>query len=144
MRLFLGVVIAALSLLMAIPIAFAQETAIPASDIFGVVRPYIIEIIGVIAAAAIALVAKKISSLAGIEIEAKHREALQSALENAARLAMAHVDRKLDGKAIDVGSPALHDGIVYVIESVPDAVKYFGLSPERIADLIRPKLIPKA
>lgn len=76
----------------------------------------------------------KVFQKAGIEIEAKHREALQSALQSAAALALARAGAKgaIPTLAVD-----------YVKNSVPDAVAQFGLDDNRIRELIAPKLIEK-
>lgn len=81
---------------------------------------------------------KKFHDLTGINIEARRREALQSALNNGASLVL---DKVSTPDTIDIRSPAVATAIRYVLESVPDAVAYFGLTPERIADLLRPKIV---
>ncbi|MFB2553355.1 hypothetical protein [Ensifer soli] len=63
----------------------------------------------------------------GIEIEAKRREALQSALSNAAKLLL------LDDGDMD-------DAVFYVRRSVPDALAYFGLDDEDIETYLAPKI----
>lgn len=125
--------------------AFAQDTTgISADSILDIVQPYIAEIVSILIAAIVAFVARQVQKYTGIQIEAKHREALQSALENAARIVLGNLEAKAKGSSVSLGSAYLDAGVKYVLKSVPDAVSYFGLSPERIGELIRPKLIPKA
>lgn len=76
----------------------------------------------------------KLFQKAGIDIEARHREALQSALQNAALIALS----RATGKGV-VPSAAIE----YVKQNVPDAVSKFGLSDDRIGQLIEPKLVQK-
>ena len=65
----------------------------------------------------------------GISIEGKHRDALQSALANGARLLLQ------PGGTID-------DAIEYVLQSVPDALKRFGKSsPDDIRTLLEPHIL---
>lgn len=131
--------------MLTIPIAaFAQDAAVPVEKITGILQPYLVEIVSVLIAAAVAFVARQVTKITGIQIEANHRDALQSALENGARLILDRLDQQVAGKTINVKSAPLADGINYVLASVPDAVTYFGLTPDRIGDLLRPKLIPKA
>lgn len=66
----------------------------------------------------------------GLDIEAQHRDALQSALTNAAMIAIARGSR----------NGATGAAIGYVKKSVPDAVKKFGLDDGKILDLIRPHI----
>lgn len=63
----------------------------------------------------------------GIEIEARHREALQSALANAARLILAGATRS--------------EGVSYVMSSVPDALKALKVDGAgKIEGLLEPHL----
>jgi lysylphosphatidylglycerol synthetase-like protein (DUF2156 family) len=93
--------------------------------IYGAVRPYIAEMIGLVVAAIVAYLVQLIRRWTGIEIEARHREALQSALANAAMV------------AADRGVAA---GAAYVEHSVPDALKHFKLDQAGIQRLLEPKL----
>lgn len=78
----------------------------------------ILQGVGIVVTALIAWVATAIKKQTGIEIEAKHREALHSALMTGARLALA---KQLTGaKAIEVIGG-------WVIEAVPDALDHFGI-----------------
>lgn len=63
----------------------------------------------------------------GIEIEARHREALQSALANAARIAIEKGDVK--------------EGVNYVARSVPDAIKALAVDgADHIEELLAPHI----
>lgn len=126
-----------LAVLMSWP-ALAQDTIVDTAGFFGWLRPYVVELVGLVIAAAITWATKKFHDLTGIQIEAKHREALQSALRNGANLAL---DKLPSGGTIDVRSAPVAAAIRYVLESVPDAVKYFELTPDKIADLLKPKLV---
>lgn len=81
----------------------------------------------------------------GIDIEAQHREALQSALHNAALVAVG----KLTGKE-PVGATTLRNELArvpvnmavdYVQKSVPDAIGKFGLDQNKIVNLLQPHLV---
>lgn len=74
----------------------------------------------------------------GIEVEAKHREALQSALRNAALITVQKaVERGVTGNltALDV---VKEPAIDYIRQSVPDAIKKFSLDDARIKKLLEP------
>lgn len=81
----------------------------------------------------------------GIDIEAQHRDALQSALNNAAQVA---VDKMLGGivtgAARQVGNniqdAAVDMAVEYVQKSVPDAIGKFKLDRSRIIDLLKPHI----
>ena len=103
------------------------------------VMPYLLALLSVVASAALAWITKKIHEWTGITIEARHREALQSALMNGARAALAKSVPQ--GMAVDINNVAVREGVRFVLESVPDAVKYFGLTPADIEKHLAPKLV---
>ncbi len=82
--------------------------------------------------APIGLVAVRIQRWAGIQIEARHREALHSAIMTAARLAVA---RDLTREV------AIEFVAAYARASVPDALKRLSPSAEALDALIRSKLL---
>lgn len=132
-----------LSLCFVAGLAMAQ-TAVPSSSINvgELVSPILQTVIGGVSLLITALVGWLVTIIqkrTGIEIEAKHREALQTALTNAAGLALNKASGALSDKTINVGSPYVKEAIEYVFKAAPDAIDYFGLSP---ADLIE-KLIAK-
>ena len=73
----------------------------------------------------VAFIADRVRLWTSIEIEARHREALQSALANAARIVLA-------------GGSTL-DGIQYVEKSVPDALKALK-AEHRVGELLKPHI----
>jgi len=75
----------------------------------------------------IAYISSRIHLWTGMEIEARHREALQSALANAARIVAAGASKQA--------------GIDYVLASVPDALKALNADNQnRIDKLLEPHL----
>ena len=81
----------------------------------------------------------------GLEVEEKHRQALQSALENAAKLVLDSAMGKIEGKKkveeITVDANDMSKGIDYVKKSVSDAIEQFGLDDLRIKELLKPKVL---
>ncbi|MBB4092478.1 hypothetical protein HGG72_08550 [Ochrobactrum pecoris] len=138
----LALVGAAFILIGAVAGALAQDaaTSVKASTIFDVFMPYIQEAAFALIAAAVGWLLVKWTKLTGLSIEASHRDALQTALKNAVNFGLNKLEDKADKASIDVKSAVLAAGIDYVLKSVPDAVKFFGLSPERLADLLEAKL----
>ena len=93
--------------------------------------PHILELLGVLLTGIIGWAAAAARRKWGIEIEARHREALQSALLNGARLAL---DRQLTGKA------AIDLVLTFIRASVPDAIGNLNATPKVLTDLARAKL----
>ncbi|MDN3713464.1 hypothetical protein QWZ10_20060 [Paracoccus cavernae] len=93
--------------------------------------PHLQEIIGILLASLIGWAANTARRKWGIDIEAKHLSALQSALMTGARLAL---DRNLDGKA------ALAVIMGHVQLSVPDAVIGLKADQEVLTNLAQASL----
>lgn len=93
--------------------------------------PGLLEILGLVLTGIIGWAAAAARKKWGIEIEAKHREALHWALFTGAQLALKH---ELTGKA------AIDLVLRYIKQSVPDAIGNLGASPEVLTDLAKAKL----
>lgn len=93
--------------------------------------PHILELLGVLLTGIIGWAAAAVRKKWGIEIEARYREALHSALLTGAQLAMKH---ELTGKA------AIDVVLGYIKQSVPDAIGSLKPSPNVLTDLAKAKL----
>ncbi|MFG6083935.1 hypothetical protein ACEUZ9_000170 [Paracoccus litorisediminis] len=94
--------------------------------------PGLLELIGLVIAAIIAWGTKKAREKWGVEIEARYREALQSALMTGTRLALA---RQLTGSA------AMQVILEHVRDvGAPDAVRHFDLDAGTLTNLAEAKL----
>lgn len=108
------------------PLWAAEAPTADAPPFYDLVRPYVIEVVGTVVAAALAWIAALVQRWTGQKIDQKHMGALQSALTNAAMI------------ALERGVVA---GVAYVQHSVPDAVKAKGLDAAGIARVLEPKII---
>lgn len=100
-------------------------------EIIVAAAPGLIELFGVVLAALLGWAANTARKRWGIEIEAKHREALHSALMTGAQLALKH---ELTGRtAIDLV-------LRYIASSVPGAIEGLKATPEVLTDLAKAKL----
>ena len=76
----------------------------------------------------------------GLQVEAKQRESLHGAIERGIGGALEALLKKWDGKtAIEIDNEAIALVSNYVIKLSPDAVNYFHLTPDKLADLIKAK-----
>lgn len=134
-------VMSAAIVLVAAP-AVAQEagTTVSLAPFVDAVSPLLAQVIAALIAAGIGWIGYKLNKALGINIEAKHREALQSALMNGVYKGLHYAEEAAGKVTIDVRSEVVAEGIRYVQRSVPDAIKHFGLTDERIRDLIEAKL----
>ncbi|MGP3722366.1 hypothetical protein [Cereibacter sphaeroides] len=101
------------------------------SDLLTALTPSLLDLAGVVLTALIGFATVRFQRWTGIQIEARHREALHSAIMTAARLAVA---RKLapDAAAAFVSS--------YVRDSVPDALKQLAPPADTLEALVRSRL----
>jgi hypothetical protein len=120
--------------------ALAQDGAIDVGGIFGAWRPYVVGLVSIAALAIVGYLAELLRRQFNLSIEAKHREALQTAVQNAAGLALNKLGNSLEGKKVDIGSPAIAEAINYAAKAAPDALKKFGLGPEDLRDKIVAKI----
>lgn len=99
--------------------------------IINAAAPHLLDLLGLVLTGIIGWAATAARQKWGIEIEARHREALQSALLTGARLALTH---QLTGKA------AIDLVLSYIRASVPDAIGNLKPSAEVLTDLAKAKL----
>ena len=100
-------------------------------QIWQIIAPHVLEIIAVGLSAIIASAAGYAKRKWGLDIEARHRDALHSALLTGIKMAMA---RNLDtGKAVDLA-------IGYARLSVPDAIKALKPAEGVLASIARAKI----
>lgn len=78
----------------------------------------------------------------GLQIEQQYRDAFQTALTNAAGLALTALGGKLGGAKISINNPAVREAVSYVLRSAPDAIEKFGLKdkPQELAEKVVAKL----
>ncbi len=93
--------------------------------------PVILQLIGVVLAALIARAANTARARWGIEIEARHREALHSALMSGITSALS---KGLAPRA------AVDAAVSYTFRSVPDAIAALDPSPDVLSNLAEAKL----
>jgi hypothetical protein len=123
--------------------AFAQEAPATTVDIAPAVQGvlgYVSAAIGAVVMGAIGIVSARFYSWAGISIEARDREALHSAIMTGVNGALGKISGLIGGRAVDVHSTVLAEALRYVLASVPDAVRRFGLGEDRLREMIAAKL----
>lgn len=136
MTLLLG---ALLALAFVLP-AFAQSTTVPVAGLYDLIASFLLPIVSVLVAAIGGYLANLLRIKFGLQIEEQHRNAFQTALTNAAGLAIAKGKDIAAGKSVDVKNPAIADAVNYVIAAAPDALKYFGITPAAIAEKVTAKI----
>lgn len=125
-------IIICFALIASADLAIAQEAAkIEIGGLYAVVRPYIADLLGLAILAAIGFATKFIKDKFGIDIEARHREALHSAAVTGLNTALSKFDVKAAGITVEVKNRLIAEAANYAIKAVPDAIKFFKLDEKR-------------
>ena len=119
--------------------AFAQ-TEVAIEGFYGIVQPYLLAVVSVLATAIVGWLAELLRRKFNLDIDAAHREALQTALTNGAGLLVGKAGNAAAGKKLDLKSAALAEAVNYVLQAVPDAIRHFGITPEADAEKLQAKL----
>ena len=134
----------ALALALILPaIAHASDATVPLGPWFDMLKPYIEAALMPVVAAVAGWLVYRFERFTGVEIDAKNREALQSAMD----VAVAWAINRLGDKARAASLEARHELIAmaadYVRRSTPDALAYFGISAARLAEMVEARLDPR-
>lgn len=84
--------------------------------------------------------ATRVNRWTGLNIEARHREALHSAAVTGIDLALSRIGGRADKVDINLKSELVAEAADWVARSVPDALAYLGVTPDKISDLVESKL----
>jgi hypothetical protein len=112
-------------------VVLAATPAQADTGLLDAIRPALSELAIAVMLAVLSLAYRRFSAWTGIQIEARHREALQSALANGIRSAMQ------PGGQLDVDR-VIDDAMGYVERSVPDALAHFKVGHNRLRELLQP------
>lgn len=116
-------------------------TIVNLSTTSDMVLNYVLIIVVTVLGVGVGWIIKRGEAALGIQIEAKHREALQTATSNGAAMILTELFQSRQPMTVDVKSVHLKRSIDYVMNrAAPDAVKHFGLTPETVADQVEAKL----
>jgi hypothetical protein len=120
--------------LLAVAVLPAHAQAVPGTGFLDSIRPALADIAATLVIAIAGLAYERFRAWTGIQIEARHREALQSALANGAR------------SMVENGSEAdIMRAVDYVERSVPDALRYLKVAGrDRIRELLKPHVAAAA
>lgn len=120
--------------------AIAPDATINAGDLVSPWLQLLLATATVVIPALGAWAAAELRRRTGVAIEVAHMQTFQQALINGAGLLVIKAQQMANTQTIDVRHPAIRDAINYVNQSAPDAIKYFGVTPESIAEKIIAKL----
>ena len=94
---------------------------------------YLLPLLGVVVTAVVTVVGKKLNDRFKLELEFRHREVLQEALGQSVLFAVNRARAVYkDNPPIRVRNEVVGTAFKYVIDSVPDALKKFGIDPNTV------------
>lgn len=140
---FVAAFVAACFALVAMAAVASAQTPSTGSAIFEIVRPFLVEIASVVISGAVLWLVGTVKAKFNIEIEARHRDALQAALTNAAGLVINRAGGMAGALSLPTRNPLIVEGVDYVVKSAPDALKHFGITPEATGAVLTEKLEAK-
>lgn len=124
-------------------VAFAQGTVVAVDHTWSEsIRDIATTVVAAVTTAFLGWVSYWIKQKFGVDIEAKHREAIAAFISRQASGLIAMGAVKLEGVRVDVKSEALASAARMAMAAIPDAMAYFGLTPGKIAEMIV-DVIPK-
>lgn len=126
-------------LFLALP-AWAQDTTVNLGELLDPWLQLLLAFAALVIPALGAWAAAELRRRTGIALQQAHMNTFQQALTNAAGLVIHKAKDAAGNVNIDVKNPLIKEAILYVNSSAPDAVAYFGLTPEAIAEKIAAKL----
>lgn len=109
----------------------------PIDSIQNIIQPVLVDLLLMLALAIISWAASFLPARFKLDIEAKHRAALHSALNTGVGLAIDTMQKHPTIAAPDMAIGAVLD---YVERSVPDAIRRLGPSRAQLEDMARAKL----
>ncbi|MDO6587316.1 hypothetical protein Q4543_17530 [Salipiger sp. 1_MG-2023] len=100
------------------------------TEILDVATPAIVALFGALLTAIINSAAATLKAKTGIEIEARHRDALHAAILSGVNVALS--------EGLEP-SELLERGVAYAKRSVPDAIQHFAPSDDMLRDMVKAK-----
>ena len=129
-------------LLVCLPsLALAQaDTRLGAEGLYDLISPYIFMLVSAAVVGLLTWLTNIIKQWTGIQIEARHREALHSAMMTGVAAALARGRIKASEVTVDVKSQIVKEAVGWAYRSVPYALNALGASPEALAELAISKI----
>ncbi len=126
-------------LLVAIAPAVAADTTVDLTPVYNQIIEVATPLIGGALVALIGWLAAILKKKTGIEIDAKHRDTLHSALMTGVTAALTEVGTKLPG-TVDVRSIMIARGISWARQAAGDAIQHFGVTDDQLETLAAAKV----
>lgn len=138
----LAVILAGAVVLSTSALAQTHSVVEVGSTTAGQIRDVMVTVVAGVTTAFLGWMSYWIKQKFGIDIEARHREALTAFINRQASSLIAMGAVKLEGVKVDVKSDAVASAARLAMTAIPDAMKFFNLTPGAVGSMIV-DLIPK-
>lgn len=136
----------AMLFLLGTTVALAQTTSpaptavITVNDLLVPWIPVIMIVVGAVVTIILEFIRQYVKRKTDMDISNAHMLTLQTAVENAAGLALTKLSQQAKQVEINTRSPQIAQAVLYVNQSAADAVNSFGLTKEQIAEKVIAKM----
>ena len=103
-------------------------------------RELILGALGVVVTAVLGFLANKLNTATNINIDAKYRDSIHSAIMTGVSGALNFAQARADSVTVDVRNQIIADAIRYAQKAVPDALKALGVGHDTLVQLASSKL----
>jgi hypothetical protein len=121
-------------------LAQAPNTQVNALGLYEIVAPYVFMLVSAVVVGLLTWITNLVKQWTGIQIQAKHREAIHSAAMTGVAAGLARARVKASEVTFDVKSVVIKEAVDWAYKSVPDALKALGVGPDKLAELAASKL----
>lgn len=118
----------------------AAGTTIDLGSAWATIAPILGTALGAVATAIIGVLAAKAQQVLHVSIEQKYRDSLHSAAETGINLAVSKLGGIVGGYHPDVKNALVAMAVNWTLRSVPDALKYLGVSQATVETLVESKV----
>lgn len=129
-----------LPLLLFATVVPAHADALNVGAAFATLAPYIDSVVGALLTALVGWVLYLAKTRLNVSIDDSARDALQTWLLRQASSLVADGAVKLNGLQVQVSNPALASAANVALQDIPDALKAFGLTPDKLQQMIVDKI----
>jgi len=117
--------------------AFASETSVDFKPMVDLAISFAVAVLTALAPIAAAYIALKANKSLGLKIDAQQRAVIEQGLARAIGFGVEQARKRLPaGPVVDLKSAALAQAVTYAQSAIPGALGHFGITPEKLADMI--------
>ena len=107
---------------------------------FTEIAQYAISILGALFLSVLTFAANRLGDKLGLERDSQIRELVNDAIHNAINFAIQRLHERSERYTIETEKEILADIVNYVVNSIPEALTHFGITQERLVEMVEARL----